>query len=63
MAIELGIIAHVDHGKSTLCDRLLQHCGVLPQGAPEQFLDGLEVERKRGITVKAHIEVKRDYIG
>ncbi|CAK9060806.1 unnamed protein product [Durusdinium trenchii] len=48
-----SIIAHVDHGKSTLCDRLLQTCGVLPPNAPDQFLDGLEVERARGITVKA----------
>lgn len=48
-----GIIAHVDHGKSTLCDRLMQLCGVLPADAPDQFLDGLEVERSRGITVKA----------
>lgn len=45
-----SIIAHVDHGKSTLCDRLLQTCGVLPPNAPDQFLDGLEVERARGIT-------------
>lgn len=47
-----SIIAHVDHGKSTLCDRILQSCGVIPPGSQDQFLDGLEVERTRGITVK-----------
>eukprot|EP00929_Paragymnodinium_shiwhaense_P119160 TRINITY_DN91035_c0_g1_i1.p1 TRINITY_DN91035_c0_g1~~TRINITY_DN91035_c0_g1_i1.p1 ORF type:complete len:704 (-),score=170.26 TRINITY_DN91035_c0_g1_i1:94-2205(-) len=48
-----SIIAHVDHGKSTLCDRMLQTTGVIPADAPDQFLDGLEVEKARGITVKA----------
>mmetsp|Transcript_122133 Transcript_122133/g.390616 ORF Transcript_122133/g.390616 Transcript_122133/m.390616 type:complete len:699 (-) Transcript_122133:72-2168(-) len=48
-----SIIAHVDHGKSTLCDKLLKACGVIPEDAREQYLDGLEVERSRGITVKS----------
>ena len=49
-----SVIAHVDHGKSTLCDRFLQMCGVLPPDLDRaQFLDTLQVERERGITVKA----------